>query len=693
MTSPAGLLLNPRSVAIIGASEDQTKMGGRIFRLLLKHGYAGAIYPVNRARETLFGHKAYPSIAETPEPPDAVVFAVPTAMVQDEVKAAAARGARTGIVVAAKFSDAGPEGATRERELIETARAGSMRLVGPNCLGLFSAVNRLSLCSTPAVDIDELKIGRIGLVSQSGALLGTIFDRAQSVGVQFSHGASVGNQADLEVMDFVEYMIDDPATTVICTYVEALKSPDRFVALAARARAAGKPWLMVKAGRTDAGSAAAFSHTASIAGSFAALEAVCREENVILLHDIGTMVTLAGLMARHGGKMAGRVGMVTGSGGYGALLADALASAPGLQVSAFTEATRSALVEAYYPAAQAINPVDVGNARVEKMYEVTRDTVAIIARDADTDVLLNPLTTSPRVEVYAQAVVDGAASGDKPAFCVVPTGHMLNPAREVLVKHGVPFTNCTGEAVEALSAWTAHSQFTPRSEAARPTGAADVPAFGVLDEAATKTLLARRGIRTATVTLARTADEAVAAAEAGGYPVVLKIASPDIVHKTEVGGVAIDLADAGAVRAAFNAIVASAKAAMPRARIDGVAVQPMFKADVELIVGARRDAQFGPLLVVGAGGVLVELLRDSVLARAPVSAADAKRLVQSLAVWPILAGHRGRPSLAVDAAVDAIVRISWLAHDLRGNNFELDVNPLGVSRTGICALDARLRIG
>jgi acetyl-CoA synthetase (ADP-forming) len=667
-------------------------MGGRIMRLLLKHGYGGSVFPVNRARATLFGHTAYPSLSDVPSAPDAVVFAVPTALVLDEVRAAAARGSRTGIVVAAKFSDAGEDGAAAERALVDAANAGGMRLVGPNCLGLFSAVNRVSLCSTPAVDVDVLEPGSIGLVSQSGALLGTIFDRARAMGVHFSHGISVGNQADLEIMDFVEWLIDDDATKVICTYVEAIKSPQRFVDLAARARRKGKPWLMVKAGRTEAGSAAAFSHTASIAGSFAALEAVCREENVILLKDIGTMVTLAGLMARYQAGITGKVGIVTGSGGYGALLADAIATTPGLSVGSFSADTRARLIEDFYPPAQAINPVDVGNARLEKMYEVTSGTVAILSRDEETDVLLNPLTTSPRVEVYAQAVVDGAAATSKPAFCVVPTGDLLNPARDVLRRHRMPFTNCTEEALDALAAWVRHGRFRPREGATRATPRAAPLPRGILHEPEAKEFLARYGLNVAKTALARTPEEAVSAALACGYPVVLKIVSPDVVHKTEVGGVAVGLDNPDAVRGAYQAIRTAVRAAMPGARIDGISVQPMFRTETELIVGARRDAQFGPVILVGAGGVLVELLKDTVLARAPLGPADAERILQSLSIWPILAGYRSGRRLDLAGAVDAIVRLSWLASDLGDQDFEMDVNPLGVGQHACCVLDARIRI-
>ncbi|MEP6588490.1 MAG: CoA-binding protein, partial [Polaromonas sp.] len=312
-------LMNPQSVAVIGASEDQTKFGGRLYKMLLQHRYAGTVYPINPARETLFGLKTYPSIAATPAAPDMVIMALPQAKVKAEIAACAARGVKLGIIITSKFSDAGPEGAALEREVVAAAAAHGMRLIGPNCLGLISPVNRLVLCSSPALDVEHLIEAPIGFVSQSGALMGTLFDRSHGMGIGFSHCISVGNQADLELADFIEYLIEDDRTEVICSYVEGIKSPQRFVELARRARAAGKPWLMVKAGATADGSRAAYSHTASLAGSFEALKAVCERENVVMLDDPLNMLSLAKAMVRYPKRAVRKVAVITTSGGGGAI--------------------------------------------------------------------------------------------------------------------------------------------------------------------------------------------------------------------------------------------------------------------------------------------------------------------------------------------------------------------------------------
>ncbi len=691
-------LMNPRSVAVVGASEDQGKFGGRLFRMLLRHRFAGTIYPINPARETLFGLRTYPSLEALPEAPDMVAMAVPRDKVHGQVAAAAARGARGGIIITAKFSDAGPEGAALEAEIVATARAGNMRLIGPNCLGIISAANRVMLCSSPVLEREVLPSSPIGLVSQSGALMATLFDRAWDQGIGFTHGISVGNQADLELCDFVDYLIDDPRTRVICTYIEGLKDPQRFVATARRARAAGKPWLAVKAGRTEAGSRAAFSHTASIAGSHDVLAAICRDEGVSLLDDTGAMILLAAAMARNPTGAARRVGIFTTSGGGGALASDALSSR-GLELATFSPATREKL-DRWYTPGQANNPVDVGGRSFDTTDAVAGDTVAALAADSQTDALLLPITTAPDLVALAREILrglapDGAAS-TRPAFIVMQPGRAADGARAVLREAGMPYTDSVGEAVDALSAWAERVDApAPGPAPARPASlpAALALGAGAHDEERSKACMATYGLPVNPTELARSEDDAVSAARRLGYPVVLKVASADVVHKSDAGGVVLDVQDDEAVRAAWRRIHARIAQAVPGARLDGVSVQTQASGRLELIIGARRDPQFGPVVVVGAGGVLVELLPARVILRAPTTAAHVRHLLPSLPWWPILAGYRGEP-LAVEAVIDAIVRASWLAADLDArDDFEFDINPLIVSTQACHAVDARIRVG
>ena len=352
--------------------------------------------------------------------------------------------------------------------------------------------------------------------------------------------------------------------------------------------------------------------------------------------------------------------------------------------------------DAFYSPGQAGNPIDLGGRKFDEAANVSKATAQILCDDAATDALLLPITTAPMLPQLAEELVAGMADAEgrerKPAFYVLQPGRAGDGARAVLSKHGVPFTDFGGEAIDALSAWHACSGWVGRVAAVRPPGAGPAAdaARGVLDESAAKALLADYGVPVNKARVATDAQDAARIAAELGFPVVLKIVSPDIVHKSDSGGVLLGIMDTAAARAGFDTIMANARRALPGAAIEGVSVQTMFEGRLELIVGARRDPQFGPIVVIGAGGVLVELLTDRAIASAPLAAADAEALLATLAIWPVLVGYRGQ-ALAQEAVVDAIVRISWLAHDMGSDDFELDVNPLLVNASGCCAVDARLR--
>ena len=697
--SAVGTLMNPASVAVIGASEDQNKYGGRLFRMLLSHGYRGRIMPINPVRDTLFGVKTCADIASTPEVPDVAIMAIPQTHVRDTVEACAALGVKAAIVITARFSDAGEEGAALEREIVAIARAKGMRLLGPNCLGIISPANRVVLCPSTALAADGLPVGRAGFVSQSGALMGTLFDKAKQMGLAFSHAISVGNQADLELGDFVEFMIDDPATDVICTYIEGLKDPRRFAELAARAREAGKPWLAVSAGRTRAGAKAAFSHTASIAGDRAVFEAVCREEHVTLFDSPLAMIACAASLADHPRARIERIAVFSPSGGEAALAADEI-EANGMRIAEFSDATREKL-GAWFTSSQSCNPVDIGGRTVSDGRDVVGAAAAVVADDPGVDALLFAITTSPTLDRLAADVADTLAADDthvprKPVLYVFETGRLADTARASLLQRGRRFSDNLREAVDVLGAWHERSEYGAPGRATRPGHCPESPLDdakdGVQGESETRRILERYGVPVNREQLARNEQEAVTLAESFGFPVVLKVVSPEIVHKSDVGGVRIDLYAEPMVREAWRRIHADVAERAPNARVEGLSVQTQFKGRLEMIVGARRDAAFGPIVVFGAGGVMVDLLPARAIARAPADADHVVALLRRLPLWPLFEGFRGA-RLDLAGVVDAIVRVSWLAADLAGRDFELDINPLMVSAERCCAVDARLRIG
>ena len=667
--SDVGPLMAPRSVAVMGASEDQGKFGGRLYRLLLKHGYAGTVYPINPNRKELLGLKAYPDLAATPAPAELAVMAVPRPMVAPMIETCARIGVRGAIIITSKFSDEGPEGAAIEAEIVRTARAAGMRILGPNCLGLISPANKVVLCSSPALDTEVLPTGRIGIVSQSGAMMATLFDRARGRGIGFSHCVSVGNQADLEFSDFIDYCIDDPQTDVICGYLEGLKDPQRFIACARRAREAGKPFLIVKAGRTEGGAAAAFSHTASLAGSFQALEAVCRETGVLLTDDFDAMLLLASALVRHRRRRVRSAVIISTSGGGGAVAADRLASVS-VPLTGLAPATGSAFAEHYSPG-QARNPIDLGGRLAGgEAIDIADTTMAIVSRDPAEKVALAYLTTSPAMAETAAKLADAAAAGDQPALFVMAAGPAAEASRAEL----------------ALRGWLDLSAYEPYAPPVRPAGLGSAPSVGsgAIHPREVIRLLSAYRLPMVAQEISETDAAALEAAERLGWPVALKAIAPDLVHKTEAGAVALGLSSKEQLTAAMREM---------RVRVPGPVewlVQRMAHGDVELLLGVRTDPQFGPQLVIGAGGVLVDLLHDVAVATVPIAPSTARKLLQRLKVAALLCGLRGKPPLDVDAVVDAMVRLSWLAHDLRDQLLELDINPLMVAHTGAIIVDARV---
>ena len=704
MAQPARIaeMLQPGSVAVIGASDDLSKFGGRLFHLLVRHRFDGAIYPINRRRESLSGMRCYPQISATPRPPDLAVVAVPRDHVEAAVRECAQAGTRLAIVITAKFSDAGPEGARLEAEIVATARRHGMRLLGPNCLGLISPANQLVLCASPALYVDRLPRGRIGMVSQSGALMTTLFDRAQTRGVGFSHCFSIGNQADLELCDFLDFFTEDTATDVICAYIEGIKDGRRFVEAAQRAQAAGKPLLAVKAGRSDGGAAAAFSHTASLAGSYAACAAACRDAGVVLMDNPDAMIMLACALTRFERPARIATGMVTTSGGAGAISADLLAE-HALPLSRYAPQTLNRLKAHYAPEHAAANPLDLG-ASIQGASTLVEDSIAALLADPETGIVLCPLTTAPDMLALSESVLNGLARAEaggrrKPCLVVLQPGQVADAARKTLREHGLFYFDDLHEAVRVIDGYRALARARRRARresAASP--ASGVPGemlgrlTGALHEAQAKEVRAAFGVPVNRGELAKDAAAGQRAAEGMSAPFAVKLVSPNIVHKSDVGAVALGLATPPAVARAIGEMQTRLGKRQPGARIEGFLVQEMATGQLEMFIGARRDPIFGALVTVGAGGTLVELLQDTAVRRAPVSRDEAREMLAELRVAPLLHGFRGGAALDLEALADSVSRISWLAHEFAERFIELDVNPVLVRETGqgVTAVDARI---
>jgi len=693
-------ILDPRSIAFIGASDDIAKWGGVLLHVLRKFKYPGAIYPVNPKAETIQGLRAYRSVGEIGQPVDLAVISIGVDAVEQAMHECAAAGVRAAMVVTSQFAESGAEGAAKQERVLAVARQAGIAMIGPNCMGVLNAnANVALLNSTALVEyFDDIPRGRIGVVSQSGAVVGAMIARAGFVGAGFSSCVSLGNQADLEICDFFDYLVDDPATDVICLYMESARSVERMLAIARRARAAGKPVLITKAGRTPHGQKAVASHTASMAGAYDTFLARCRNEGILVQTDALQMLLTAQALQAFPLPTAPGVALFSGSGGQGALGSDAL-SDHGLVPGELNAATRAALAPFFTESNQQL-PYDMGAAASgpgRSRPDLLAGSMEPIFADPSVGACAYLMTPQSRMDGIATLFTELGRKHGKPALVVNCASGITEEMRQALLGLGVPFFPSQHEAFLTLRdlQWL-REHAGPDPVQAPPAPSAQLQAFtqalseGMQDEDTSKALLALAGIDVAAGELAADAGAAVRIADGLGYPVVLKIVADGVTHKSDMGGVQLDLRDAGAVRAAFGRIRGAAEG-LAGAAFRGCLVQPMIQAESELMIGTVHDPEFGPFLLVGAGGTLVELMKDTQLLPAPASPQAVERAIRGLRCFPLLDGYRGRAPADLARLAQIGHRVSLLAAQLGARMPELDINPLAVQGDRAVALDARVR--
>lgn len=692
-------ILQPRSVAFIGASEDLAKWGGVLQHLLMKFAYPGRIYPVNPKAGEIQGLSAFSNIKAVPEPVDLAVITIGVDAVEQAMHDCAAAGTRAIMLVTAQFAESSPEGAAKQDRVLAIAREAGIAMIGPNCMGVMNANEQLVLLNSTALleSLDTVPTGRIGVASQSGAVVGAMIARAAHIGAGFSSCVSLGNQADLEICDFFDYLVDDPATDVICLYMESASSVERLFATARRARAAGKPVLITKAGRTPQGVQAVASHTASLAGSYDTFVARCRDAGILVQTDALQMLLTAQALQSFPAPKTETVALFSGSGGAGALAADALTD-HGLTLAQLSPATKQALSAFVTPANQQL-PYDIGAVAVgpgkgrPDLYEASMDP---IVQDPAVGVAIYVMTPQSSMAGIAKICTELGRRHGKPFMVVNSASGITEAMRQSLIEAGVPFFPNLHEALLTVKDMLISARYSEPRESVVP----DMPAAlsdvlstlpqEMLSEADTKRMLASVGIPVAQGELAQDAVQAVRIANTMGYPVVMKIVADGITHKSDMGGVKLDIADAGAVQDAF-AQIESAAAKVPGARFSGCLVQPMIRGDVELMIGSVYDEQYGPFVLVGTGGTLVELLKDTQLLRAPTTVQAAEQALRALRMFPLLDGYRGRTPVDVPAVARIVEKVSVLAAMLGPRLPELDINPLRVEGARAVAADARAR--
>lgn len=693
-------LFRPGSVAVIGASEKAGSVGRTILWNLIRNPFGGTVYPVNPNRTNVLGVRAYPSIGAVPEPVDLAVIATPAPTVPDLISDCIAAGTRSAIVISAGFKETGPEGAELERRVLERARQGRMRVVGPNCLGLMRPFDGLNATFAGAMALP----GNVGFVSQSGALLTAILDWSLREHVGFSAFVSLGSMLDVGWGDLIDYLGDDPQTKAIVIYMETIGDARSFLS-AAREVALTKPIIVLKAGRTEPAARAAASHTGSLSGSDEVLDAAFRRCGVLRVNSIAEVFYLAEVLAKQPRPRGPRLTILTNAGGPGVLAVDALIGTGG-KLATPSAATLAELDALLPPAWSRGNPVDVlGDAPPERYAQALK----IAAVDPESDGLLVVLTPQAMTDPTrtAEALRPYARIPAKPVLASWMGGAGVAAGEAILNQAGIPTFPYPDTAARVFSAmWRyTHNLHALYETPSLPDGG-DAPidadraaailagARGkgrtLLTEVESKELLDCYGIPTVHTTLADSPEAAVEAARAIGYPVVLKLHSETITHKTDVGGVRLDLPDDRAVLDAFAAIRdAVADRAGPEHFL-GVSVQPMVRREgYELIIGSSIDPQFGPILLFGSGGPLVEVYRDRALGLPPLNSTLARRMMEQTRIYTALKGVRGRKPVDLPALDQLLVRFSRLIVDQPAIR-ELDINPLLASPEGLVALDARV---
>lgn len=682
-------LLNPDSIAIVGASNNAARIGGMPIAHLTKFGYTGQIYPINPKYEEVFGLRCWPDLEALPAVPDLVVLAIAAADVLPMLQRCAAKGVRAVIVYAAGFAEEGARGAALQAELEAYVATTDMVVAGPNLMG-FANLNRqvhTSFASVFNTAPMQAGAGSVSLLTQSGNVCAAVYAIARRLGVEFSHFINTGNEACVDFAQYLEYLAQDACTEVAMGYIEELRDGPRFMAAAEEFARQGKLLILYKAGETEKGSEAVRSHTSALAGDQAIYQAAFRQLGIIQSNDFVQMAQLAYLAGYRHRSAGKRVAIITISGALGAILADKFIGA-GLDVPTLPQALQDTLRAGIPDYGMVSNPVDVTGNVVNDPGFVRTAMEALAQSDAvDSVVIYAPGYMLDRM---ADDLCVVSAQHSK-LFVAIDTG--AAKTREQLRAGGVPVFEDIGVAVSALAPfllWQERRRHNRWLEVRRQAAPERVALPACLDEYRTKQLLAQHGLPVAPGRVATTAAAAAAAAEAIGYPVVLKVLSPDIAHKTEAGGVRLRLQDAAQVRQAFDEVLASARRYDPQARIEGALVCRMESGVAELIVGATRDPVFGMTLTVGLGGVLTELYQDVSHRVLPVDEAMAREMLGELKAFPLLTGYRGRPQGDVDAACAAIAGFSRAVLALQEQVQEVEVNPLLVKESGqgVCMLDA-----
>lgn len=697
-------LLNPESVAIIGVSKTPTRIGGRLFKYLSKHGYKGRISLVNPKYEELNTIKCYPKISAIPFPVDCALIAVPEKFVIPVLTECADNHVGAAVVFSSGFAEIGNEGKEKQNGIKDLAKTKNLRICGPNCIGLINFNKHIALSFSQLLEIDALIPGNIGFISQSGALGGSMANRAQDMNIGLSYFISSGNEADLEVSDYIKYLVlHDENTKVIAALIEGFKNGPKFIEAAELAVKHRKPIIVLKIGETEVGKKAAASHTGSLAGSDSVIDAVFKQKGIIRVHNYDELLETASLFSKGRIPKGNRVGIITTSGGGGIIMADNYTKL-GLEVPQPAQETKELASKEISSFGQVSNPFDL-TGQIFSDPEMFKRCMKLFLNEENFDIIqVNmSMVAGQASENRSLQLLESAKGSEKPIVTWWAAGSLSEPGIRVLDGSEIGFFRSPERCAMALSSLVKYYQqldvrkdggkrhedtfdSIPRDRAKSILEGGDRS----LSEHQSKALLDLYGIPITREKVVKSSDEAVAFAEEIGFPVALKIDSPDITHKSEVKAIRLNINSKDQIPKFYERIIENVKNYDPKARINGILVQEMILGGTEVIVGMSKDPQFGPTVAFGLGGIFVEVLKDISLRVAPLLESDAELMIRETKGYQILKGFRGKSRADIEAVIDVLLRVSKIAEDWKGYISEIDINPLMVfdEGQGVKALDA-----
>jgi len=705
MQTSLNTIFNPASVAVVGASETPGKAAERRTRSLLEGGYSGKVFLIHPKRETLFGKKAYPSLDKVPEPVDLIMVVIPARFIPDVIIQSAQKNAKGAVIITAGLGETGEDGKKIEAQILANAEKGGVRIIGPNCSGIFSNSGRMNLLGVPPIDS-----GNISIIAQSGNIIDSLTYYAKARGLGFSKIISAGNAIGVRFHEYMEYLGDDPDTKVICMYMEGIKNGNELVR-AAKKVSGKKPVIALKVGRSGAGARAAASHTGSLAGDDKIVQAAFDQSGIIRVFNVDEMFDLAECFSKLPLPSGNKVAIMSEGGGDNSVAADN-AETCGLNVPVLSKDVQEKIRPFLLKGMPAHNPIDYGGTAEENPHMITECCKQCMDTDEVDAIYITGFfggfkdIIAPHVgeleEQTARDLTSFVSKYKKPVVVHTSFAHEPYDSIKILRENGIPVfasskraARCLGAMAKAGARIRDHKITQDQNiEIESANTSLLISRFrekqiSVLLESEARQILAESGLELSSAILAAHEDEAVKAAETTGFPVAMKIVSRDIVHKSDAGGVKINLNSRDEVKKAFNEIIKNGLKVTEREKIQGVLVVPMAEQGLECIIGMTRDHQFGPVVMFGLGGIFVEVLKDVAFTVAPVSKSDALSMVSGIKGFPLLKGVRGESPKDVDALCDIIVKISKLAME-NPDIMEMDLNPVRVHEKGVSIIDARI---